>query len=131
MSDVQGPQVFTSRPGGRWPGRPLLVGRLREILRREFGAGDAWVVHTRGRCRLEARDGWRVVVLCEGDEATFWAPFYTAAVRNRFMEGTMVADLAPTQRRRQDLADVLRPLWTKATGNGADVSDPGLPMPPN
>ncbi len=116
MSDVRGVQGFTSRLGGRWPGRPLLVGRLREILRREFGAGDAWVVHTRGRCRLEARDGWRVVVLCEGDEETFWAPFYTGAVRNRFMMGTMVADLAPTQRRRQDLVEVLRPLWARATG---------------
>ncbi len=124
MSDQHGTTGFISRPGGRWPGRPLLVGRLREILRREFGAGDAWVVHTRGRCRLEARDGWRVVVLCEGDEETFWAPFYTAAVRNRFREGTMVADMAPTQRRRDHLMEILRPLWTKATGNG-------VPLAPN
>lgn len=133
MSNPQGAQVFTSRPAGRWPGRPLLVNRLREILHHEFGAGDAWVVHTAGRCRLEARDGWRVVVVLEGDEETFWAPFYTAAVRNRFMMGTVVADLAPTQRRRRDLIEVLRPLWAEATGVGTDVPDPESrsPLPPN
>jgi hypothetical protein len=115
MSSLRGAPVFTSRPAGRWPGRPLLVARLREILHHEFGAGDAWVVHTSGRCRLEARDGWQTVVLLDGDEETFWAPFYTAAVRNRFMQGTMVADLAPTQRPRKDLIEVLRPLWSEAT----------------
>ena len=119
MSDPQGAPVFTSRPAGRWPGRPLLVTRLREVLHREFGAGDAWVVHTPGRCRLEARDGWRIVILLEGDEETFWAPFYTAAVRNRFADGHMIADLAPTQRRRQDLVEILRPLWEAATGHGS------------
>jgi len=97
-------------------GAPVFTSRLREILRRVFDAGDAWVVHTAGRCRLEARDGWRTVVLLEGDEESFWAPFYAAAVRNRFMQGTMVADLAPTQRRREDLIEILRPLWSEATG---------------
>jgi len=126
MSDLQGAPVFTSRPAGRWPGRPLLVTRLREILRREFGAGDAWVVHTTGRCRLEARDGWRIVVLLKGDEETFWAPFYTAAVRNRFVGGTMIADLAPTQRRRQDLVEILRPLWKVAAGRGSPAPGPTL-----
>ncbi len=116
MSDLQRDQVFTSRPAGRWPGRPLLVSRLREILHREFGAGDAWVVHTPGRCRLEARDGWRIRVLLEDDEEIFWAPFYAAAVRNRFAGGQMIADLAPTQRRRRDLIGILRPLWEAATG---------------
>lgn len=104
---------FTSRPGGRWPGRRLLTARLREVLRREFDAQDAWVVHTRGRCRLEARVGWRIVVLLEGDEETFWAPFYTAAVRNRHMNGQLVAELAPTQRRRSELIEILRLLWAK------------------
>lgn len=106
--------TFTSRPAGRWPGRPLLVSRLREILHREFDASDAWVVHTPGRCRLEARVGWRVMVLHEGCEESFWAPFYTSAVRNRYREGHLVGDLAPTQRRRQDLLELVRELWSRA-----------------
>jgi hypothetical protein len=114
-------QGFTSRPAGRWPGRPLLAARLREILRREFSAGDAWVVHAAGRCRLEAREGWRVVLLLEGDEETFWARFYTAAVRNRFSDGHLVAELAPTQRRRQELVEILRPLWTARGQAGTEA----------
>ena len=106
------PSPFTSRPRGRWPGRPLLVSRLREILRREYDAEDAWVVHSRGRCRLETRPRWRVIVLLEGNEETFWAPFYTAAVRHRRVGGQMVGELAPTQRRRSELIEILRPLWT-------------------
>jgi hypothetical protein len=104
-------------PGGAaggGPAPPLLVARLREVLRREFGAVDAWVVHTRGRCRLEARYGGRLVVVCDGDEHAFWAPFYTTAVRNRYDHGMLVADLAPTQRRRSDLVHILRPLWERA-----------------
>jgi hypothetical protein len=128
MSSLQGAPVFASRPAGRWPGRPLLVARLREVLHREFGAGDAWVVHTPGRCRLEARDGWRTIVLYESAEESFWAPFYTAAVRNRFSGGTVIADLAPTQRRRDDLVEVLRPLWAEATGRAPAA--PGSPVPP-
>lgn len=110
MSSQGGARVFTSRLAGRWPGRPLLVARLREVLRREFGAVDAWVVYTPGRCRLEAQFGWRPVVLLEGDVETFWAPFYTAAVRNVHARGQLVAELQPTQRRRQDLVEILRPL---------------------
>lgn len=122
MSDLVGPEGFASRPAGRWPGRPLLAARLREILRREFGAADAWVVSTPGRCRLEARSGWRIVVLLEGDEETFWAPFYTAAVRSVRARGQVVAELAPTQRRRRDLVEALRPLWAEALVKGATVS---------
>jgi hypothetical protein len=105
---------FAARPGGRWPGRPLLVARLREILRREFRADDAWVVYAGRACRLEARSQWRVRVLLEGEEETFWAPFYTAAVRHRRVGGQMVGELAPTQRRRSELVEILRPLWTDA-----------------
>jgi len=112
VSSLLSPSPFTSRPGGRWPGRPLLAARLREILRREYDADDAWVVHSRGRCRLEARSTWRVIVLLEGGEETFWAPFYTAAVRHRRVGGQMVGELAPTQRRRSELIEILRPLWT-------------------
>ncbi len=122
--DHPGAPRFTSRPHGRWPGRRLLTARLREVLRREFEAADAWVVYTPGRCRLEARIGWRVVVLLEGDEETFWAPFYTAAVRNQRVDGQMVAELAPTQRRRSELIEILRPLWAAATVPAAGESTP-------
>lgn len=63
------------------------------------------------------------MVLLEGDEETFWAPFYTAAVRNKYVDGQMIAELAPTQRRRSQLIEILRPLWTKsATGAGGDLA---------
>jgi len=106
---------FASRPRGRWPGRRLLVGRLREVLRREFSADDAWVVYAGRSCRLEARHQWRVLILLAGEEDTFWAPFYTAAVRHRRVGGQMVGEVAPTQRRRSELVEVLRPLWVRAT----------------
>jgi hypothetical protein len=114
MSESPGLPAFTSRPAGRWPGRPLLIARLREILKREFGAIDAWVVQTPGQCRLETRVGWRVVVLLEGHEDTFWAPFYTAAVRNVRRAGRLVAELAPSQRPKKQLAEVLRPICEAA-----------------
>jgi hypothetical protein len=124
MSEPGGAPVFTSRPAGRWPGRPLLVARLREILRREFDVPDAWVVTTIGRCRLEARTGWRVIVLLHGEEETFWAPFYTAAVRTVSKRGQMVAVLAPTQRRRTELVEVLRPLCERAGLTRAALVNP-------
>ena len=49
MDQVGVGSAFTSRPAGRWPGRPLLTWRLREILRREFDAADAWIVHANRR----------------------------------------------------------------------------------
>ena len=124
MSSVAGAPGFASRPAGRWPGRPLLAARLREILRREFGAADAWVVYRPGRCRLEARFGWRIAVLLEGDEETFWAPFYTAAVRNVRAGGLLVAKLAPTQRRRQELIAVVRPLCERAVAGASPATAP-------
>jgi hypothetical protein len=113
------PSPFAARPSGRWPGRPLLISRLRDVLRREFQATDAWVVQTTGRCRLEARVAFRVVVLLDGQEETFWAPFYTAAVRHRFSGGYMIGELAPTQRPRHELILVLRPMWERAVGRSA------------
>jgi hypothetical protein len=89
------------------------VSRLREILRREFRAQDAWVVGGQGWWRLEVREAWRVRVLCEGDDEMFWAPFYTTAVRNAYRRGQLVAELAPTQRRRRELVEILRPLWAQ------------------
>jgi hypothetical protein len=116
---------FASRGGRRGaPPPPLLAARLREILRREFGASDAWVVHTPGRCRLEARVGGHTLVLLDGDEATFWAPFYTTAVRNTYRRGLMVAEMAPTQRRRQDLVEILRPFWARASTCEESAEDP-------
>ncbi|MDR7523298.1 MAG: hypothetical protein QN168_12645 [Armatimonadota bacterium] len=113
MSDTSGLPAAL-RPARRWPGRPLLASRLRAILRREFGATDAWVVHTPGRCRLEARIGSRVVILLEGDEQAFWAPFYTTTVRTRYEGGGPVSVPVPTQRRRGELVELVRTLWARA-----------------
>jgi hypothetical protein len=52
-----------------------------------------------------------VRVLREGEEEAFWAPFYTAAVRHRRVGGQMVGELAPTQRRRSELVEIIRPMW--------------------
>lgn len=114
MNRIPAGAPVTSRPRGRWPGRPLLASRLREILKREFDAADAWIVYAGGRCRLEARIGWRVVVLAEGGDDEFWAPFYTTAVRNRRVGGILVARLEPTQRPRRELEEVIRLLWVGA-----------------
>lgn len=114
MSSAPGGVGTPARAAGRWPGRPLLAARLRALLRREFGATDAWIVHAPGRVRLEARWGGRTVVVHEGDDEEFWAPFYTTAVRNRYERGVVVAALAPTQRRNRDLVAVLRPWCARA-----------------
>ncbi len=127
MGSPPGAPTFASRSAGRWPGRPLLTSRLREILRREFNASDAWVVHAPGRCRLEARVGWSVVVLLEDCEESFWAPFYTTAVRHRYEGGYMIGDLAPTQRRRQDLLEIVRQLWARAHPALPDGDPRGMP----
>ncbi|MDR7483691.1 MAG: hypothetical protein QN183_05735 [Armatimonadota bacterium] len=98
-----------------WPGRAKLAARLREILRREFGADDAWVVHAGDRCRLEARVGWRVVVLLEGHARTFWAPFYVEEARRRFRQGRR-PPVRLTQRGRRELLEMLRVLWAERVG---------------
>lgn len=109
------------RRPARWPGRPVLAGRLREVLRREFGAADAWVVQTSGRCRLEARVGWRTVVLLEAPEETFWTTFYASGVRQRNVDGTPIAQEVWVQRSRAALVEILRPLWARHVACAPDI----------
>ncbi len=129
MSERSARGGVRSRAAGRWPGRPLLTSRLREVLRREFGAADAWVVATPGGCRLEARFGWRIVVLLEGDEEAFWAPFYTTAVRNVHRGGHLVAELAPTHRRRGELVKILQEVCERAGAPTAGRPPMHVPSP--
>jgi hypothetical protein len=128
MNERSGRSGDLTRPAGRWPGRPLLAARLREILRHEFGAQDAWIVCSPGRCRLEARCGWRIVVLLEGHEPGFWAPFYTTVRRSVRARGEIVTAQVPAQRSRRDLVELLRPLWVEAVGI---PSVRRVPTPPN
>jgi hypothetical protein len=108
--------------GGRWPGRPMLTSRLREILRKEHRVQDAWIVHAHDGWRLEIRRGGRVTVLHRGDDVDFWTPFYSAAVRNAYVRGQLVLVLAPTQRRRAELAALLR-AWCDAGTSGPGPSN--------
>lgn len=103
------------QPVHDWPGRAKLGARLRELLRREFGADDAWIVHAGDRCRLEARVGWRVVVLREDDARTFWAPFYVEETHRRFRPGRRLP-VRLTQRGRRELLEMLRVLWAERVG---------------
>jgi hypothetical protein len=97
----------------------MLAARVREILRREHHVVDAWIVCAHDGWRLEARDRGRLIVLHRGDDVSFWAPFYTNAVRNAYVRGELVVVLAPTQRRRAELAALLR-AWWDAASPGAD-----------
>ncbi|MDR7554414.1 MAG: hypothetical protein QN157_02280 [Armatimonadota bacterium] len=107
-----------------WPGRAKLAARLRELLRREFGADDAWIVHAGNRCRLEVRVGWRIVVLLDESAATFWTRFYVEAPR-RVRLGRRV--LQHTQRGQRELRELLSGLW--AARVGAPVPRPPIPRP--
>lgn len=116
----------TVQPVHRWPGRAKLAARLRELLRREFGADDAWIVHAGDRCRLEARVGWRVVVLREDDARTFWAPFYAEETHRRFPPHRRLP-VRLTQRGRRELREMLGALWAERVG--APRRPPRSPAP--
>ncbi len=77
------------------------------------------MVRAAAGCRLEARVGWKVVVLRDAPEESFWAPFYSAAVRNQYRDGHLVGVLAPTQRRSQEIEALLRGMWRQAVGGSA------------
>jgi hypothetical protein len=99
----------------------MLTSRLCNILRKEHHVRDAWVVHAHDGWRLEIRHSGRVTVLHRGDDVDFWSPFYTSAVRSAYVRGQLVLVLATTQRRRRELAALLRAWWDAATG-GPDPS---------
>lgn len=115
--------------GGRWPGRPLLASRLREILRKQHQVDDAWIVRAHDGWRLEVRRRGRVTVLHRGDDVGFWTPFYAGAVRNAYVRGQLVLVLAPTQRRRTELAEVLCRWWNAAATDGGRQIDQARAVP--
>ncbi|MCL6551755.1 MAG: hypothetical protein K6W08_01330 [Firmicutes bacterium] len=124
MTDPTGPP--RALPAARdWPGRAKLAARLRAILRREFGADDAWIVHAGDRCRLEVRVGWRVVVLLEGPTTTFWTPFYVET-SGRARGGRRASQR--TQRGQRALRALLEGLWAARVGAPARRSPTVHPL---
>ena len=101
----------------------MLASRIREILRKEHHVDDAWIVQARDGWRLEIRHRGRVTVLHRGDDVGFWMPFYAGTFRNAYVRGELVVVLAPTQRRRAEIATLLREWWDAATLAGSGPSE--------
>lgn len=99
----------------RWPEQQRLIRQLREVLRREFGCQDAWVVVGR-RYRLEVRVRGRQVILLEDAEEPFWARFYEPVERERVHLGERLIEVRQWRKSLEELASVLMPHWTQRVG---------------
>jgi hypothetical protein len=99
-----------------WPKQQRLIAQLRDVLRREFGAQDAWVIQTPGRCRLDVRVKGRRVVLLEAPEDDFWAYFYQPVERERRHLGERYVDVEQWRRSPAELAVILRRYWRERVG---------------
>lgn len=99
-----------------WPKQQRLIRQLREILRRDFGAQDAWVVRTADRCRLDVRAGGRLITLLEAPEDDFWARFYAPVERERRHLGESHIEVEQWRRPPADLAAILRLHWVERVG---------------
>lgn len=99
-----------------WPGQRRLVEDLRDVLRREFGCQDAWVVNAGGRCRLDVRIRGRQVSLLEDLEDRFWAMFYVPVERSRLHLGERIVQLRQRRKPHADLVAVLTPYWIDRMG---------------
>jgi hypothetical protein len=95
----------------RWPKQRRLVAQLRDILQREFGCRDAWVVVSAGRCRLEVHIGEQRMTLLEDAEDAFWARFYAPVQRERLRLGERVVETEIWRRPTPALVAVLTPYW--------------------
>lgn len=100
----------------RWPRQQRLVARLREILRREFGCQDAWVIVSSGRCRLEVRVDARRVTLLDDAEDAFWARFYTPVQRERLYLGERILRMETWRKPASELVAILTPYWVDRMG---------------
>ena len=100
----------------RWPKQRRLVAHLRDILRREFGCQDAWVVFSGGRCRLEVRVDARRVTLLDDAEDAFWGRFYEEVQRERLHLGERMLEKEAWRRRPADLIAILTPYWVDRVG---------------
>ncbi len=100
----------------RWPKQQRLIRQVRDVLRREFGCQDAWVVRTGGRCRLEVRLKGRQFLLLEDDETTFWTRFYMPVERERVHLGERVVQVQQWRKPAVDLVKILTPYWVRRVG---------------
>jgi hypothetical protein len=100
-----------------WPKQQRLIGQLRDVLRREFGAQDAWVIRTAGGCRLDVRVAGRVIELLEAPEDDFWARFYHPVERAHHHLGERQVSVEQWRRSASDLEAVLRPYWEARVGS--------------
>jgi hypothetical protein len=99
-----------------WPKQQRLIGQLRDVLRREFGAQDAWVIRTPDGCRLDIRVRGRRVALLEAPEDDFWARFYQPVERERRHLGEQYVEVEQWRRSPAELAAILRPYWQERVG---------------
>lgn len=100
-----------------WPKQRRVVAQLRDILRREFGCQDAWVVVSGGRCRLEVQVAGRRVTLLEEPEDVFWARFYLPVQRERVHLGERLVETVTWRRPTADLISLLTPYWYDRMGS--------------
>lgn len=100
-----------------WPKQQRLIGQLRDVLRREFGAQDAWVIRTPAGCRLDVRVAGRVIELFEAPEDEFWAQFYKPVERTQYQLGEEQVSVEQWRRPASELAAVLRPYWEARVGS--------------
>lgn len=100
----------------RWPKQQRLVREVREVLRREFGCQDAWVVRAGERCRLEVRLKGRQILLFEDDETAFWARFYMPVERERVHLGEHFVQIRQWRKPPLDLVMLLTPYWRQHVG---------------
>jgi hypothetical protein len=100
-----------------WPKQQRLIGQLRDVLRREFGAQDAWVIRTSAGCRLDVRVAGRQIVLLEASEDEFWTQFYRPVERESHHLGERQVNVEQWRRSAADLAAVLRPYWEARVGS--------------
>lgn len=94
------------------------------MLQTEFGARDAWVVRTPGRCRLDARVAGRMITLLDDAEESFWARFYAPVERERVHLGARYIAVEQWRRSREELAAILTPHWNAAVGSSPTGSPP-------
>lgn len=100
-----------------WPKQQRLIAQLRDVLRREFGAQDAWVIRTAAGCRLDVRVAGRRIALIEAPEQAFWAQFYEPVEREYRHLGERRVHVEQWRRSPAGLAAVLRPHWQARVGS--------------
>lgn len=107
-----------------WPRQRRLIQELRDILRREFGCQDAWVVNAGGHCRLDVRIQGRQLSLLEDAEDRFWAMFYVPVERSRLHLGERVVQVQQRKKSSRDLVAVLTPYWIDRVGQVPRLRSP-------